>query len=171
MVRLAAMRRFGGIRSGYRREEYQHRWLPAGQMALRRGVSCVMTSGIVSTSFPRFVSWPAFNQADHSSCRQRRHPYRGEVWSTSFVADGGSVTRDHVYFHHEGNRALRVGNWKIVNESLVNRGTNHDKWALYDLSVDRCEMHDLSDAMPEKCQELQARWQELENTYRTVPLT
>jgi len=81
----------------------------------------------------------------------------------------GSVERDHIYFHHEGNRALRVGDWKLVNESLVNQGTTDDPWALYDLSTDRCEMNNLAATNPEKCRELQARWQELEDEYRTKP--
>jgi len=78
----------------------------------------------------------------------------------------GSVEHDHIYFHHEGNRALRVGDWKLVNESLVNRGTTDDPWALYNLAADRCEMVDLSAEMPEKCRELQELWQQYEDEYR-----
>jgi len=81
----------------------------------------------------------------------------------------GSVERSHVYFHHEGNRALRVGDWKLVNESNVNRGTADDPWALYDLSTDRCEMVDLSADKPDKCREMVEAWQQYEDTYRTKP--
>jgi len=81
----------------------------------------------------------------------------------------GSVERSHIYFHHEGNRALRVGNWKLVNESLVNRGTSDDPWALYDLSTDRCEMVDLSSHMPEKVKEMRDLWQQYEDEYRNKP--
>lgn len=81
----------------------------------------------------------------------------------------GSVTRSHIYFHHAGNRALRVGNWKLVNESDHTRGAPDDQWALYDLSTDRCEMVDLSSEMPEKCKEMQARWQACEDTYHNNP--
>jgi arylsulfatase A-like enzyme len=92
-------------------------------------------------------------------------PLPGKSLAPAFEQDG-SVTREHIYFHHEGNRALRVGNWKLVNESLVNRGTNDNPWALYDLSSDRCEMVDLSGEMPEKCAEMQAQWQQCEDEYR-----
>ena len=81
----------------------------------------------------------------------------------------GSVTPDHIYFHHEGNRALRVGDWKLVNESLVNLGTSKDPWALYNLANDRCEMVDISAEMPEKCKEMQKHWQQCEDEYRTKP--
>jgi len=95
-------------------------------------------------------------------------PLPGKSLVPAFEEDG-SVDRDHIYFHHEGNRALRVGDWKLVNESLVNRGTNDDPWALYDVSTDRCEMVDLSREMPEKCRELQELWQQCEDVYRTDP--
>ena len=82
-------------------------------------------------------------------------------------AQDGSVTRDHIYFHHAGNRALRVGDWKLVNESLVDQGASDNSWALYDLSTDRCEMVDQSSQMPNKCQEMRAQWQACEDEYRT----
>jgi arylsulfatase A-like enzyme len=81
----------------------------------------------------------------------------------------GAVERSHIFFHHEGNRALRAGNWKAVNESNVNRGTDKDPWALYDLSKDRCEMNDLSRQMPDRLKEMQALWQKCEKKYRTIP--
>lgn len=90
----------------------------------------------------------------------------GKSLVPTFEQDG-SVEHDHIYFHHEGNRALRVGNWKLVNESLVNRGTTDDPWALYDLSKDRCEMVDLSTDMPAKYQEMRDQWQKCEDQYRT----
>lgn len=81
----------------------------------------------------------------------------------------GSVERPHIYFHHEGNRALRAGNWKLVNESNVNRGTTSDPWALYDLSKDRCEMVDLAKAEPERLREMVEVWEKCEAEYRKTP--
>lgn len=95
-------------------------------------------------------------------------PLPGKSLLPAFERDG-RVVRDHIYFHHEGNRALRVGDWKLVNESLVNRGRNDNPWALYNLATDRCEMVDLSSEQPERCRELQALWQRYEDQYRTVP--
>jgi hypothetical protein len=51
----------------------------------------------------------------------------------------------------------------------VNRGTHHNPWALYDLATDRCEMVDLSSEKPERCKQMQARWQACENDYRNQP--
>ena len=92
-------------------------------------------------------------------------PLPGKSLVPSFEKDG-VVVRDHIYIHHQGNRALRVGNWKIVNEALTDWGKPEDRWALYDLSKDRCEMHDLAGEMPEKLQELIAKWEACEAVYR-----
>jgi arylsulfatase len=80
----------------------------------------------------------------------------------------GDIERSHIYFHHSGNRALRVGDWKIVSadEDGAPVGSMEDRWALYDLSVDRCEMNDLSGKQPQRCRKLQSRWRELESSYR-----
>ncbi len=67
-------------------------------------------------------------------------------------ARDGTVTRESLWWQHEGNRALRVGDWKIVAA-----GKQAD-WELYDLSRDRTEKHDLSRQQPEKVRELAARW-------------
>ena len=92
-------------------------------------------------------------------------PLPGKSLVPAFAQDG-SVQREHLYFHHEGNRALRVGDWKLVNESGVNQGMPDDPWALYDLSKDRCEMVNLANEMPQKCQELQTLWHQCEERYR-----
>ena len=83
----------------------------------------------------------------------------------SFEHDG-SIDRDHIFFHHAGNRALISGDYKLVNESLTDRGTLDDKWALYDLSVDRCEMKDLSEEKPELTAKMMKLWQVFEDEYR-----
>jgi arylsulfatase A-like enzyme len=72
----------------------------------------------------------------------------------------------HIYIHHQGNRALRVGNWKIVNEGLTDWGKADDRWALYDLSVDRCEMNDLAADDPGKLADMITKWEACEATYR-----
>lgn len=65
---------------------------------------------------------------------------------------GGPVPRDALYWEHEGNKAVRTGDWKAVT-----RGS--EPWALYDLAADRTETRDLAAAHPEKTRELAALWQ------------
>jgi arylsulfatase len=67
-------------------------------------------------------------------------------------AKDGSVTRDFLWWLHEGNRALRAGNWKIVAAG------KDSPWELYDLSSDRSETNDQAKERPEKVRELSALW-------------
>lgn len=81
----------------------------------------------------------------------------------------GSVRHDHIYFNHQGNRALRVGDWKIVSAAdNVVRRMEGDKWQLHDLVVDRCEMVDLSRERPAQLEEMCKLWEHCERLYRTV---
>jgi len=93
-------------------------------------------------------------------------PLPGRSLVPAFEGDG-SVEHEPIYFHHSGNRALRVGDWKIVSESAGPNGKADDAWALYDLGVDRCEMRNLADEQPEKLKELVAVWEACETRYRS----
>lgn len=62
------------------------------------------------------------------------------------------LSRDSLWWLHEGNRAIRVGDWKLV-------AAKGDDWSLYDLRTDRAEQHDLAAQMPGKVSELSALWQ------------
>jgi arylsulfatase len=55
-------------------------------------------------------------------------------------------------WEHEGNRAIRVGDWKLVAKGP------RAAWELYDLAKDRTEMNDLASKEPERVKDLAARW-------------
>jgi arylsulfatase len=63
-----------------------------------------------------------------------------------------TVARESIWWLHEKNRALRVGDWKIVASG------KDSAWELYDLSHDRCETHDLASQNTQKVRELAAMW-------------
>ena len=56
-----------------------------------------------------------------------------------------------IFFEHEGNRAARDGQWKLVAKG------EQGPWELYDMTTDRAETHDLANEHPEKVKELRAR--------------
>ncbi|HWQ54480.1 MAG TPA: arylsulfatase [Bryobacteraceae bacterium] len=56
-----------------------------------------------------------------------------------------------LYWEHEGNRAVRQGNWKLVSR-------HPDEWELYDLEADRAEMRNLAAAQPQKAAELAEKY-------------
>lgn len=61
--------------------------------------------------------------------------------------------REPIYWEHEGNRAMRAANWKLVAKGPAG------KWELYDISRDRSEMHDLASQQPERVQQMAAQWE------------
>ncbi len=56
-----------------------------------------------------------------------------------------------LYWEHEGNRAVRAGDWKLV--AIHNR-----PWELYDMATDRSELKDLSRDQPERVKTMSAMW-------------
>ena len=56
-----------------------------------------------------------------------------------------------IYWEHEGNRAVRQGQWKLVSR-------HPGAWELYDLEADRTEMQNLAGAEPERVKQLKALW-------------
>lgn len=67
---------------------------------------------------------------------------------------GEPLGRDTLFWEHEGNAAVRVGDLK-----LVRTGRDGD-WELYDLAADRTEQHDLAAERPADVAALAARWQD-----------
>jgi arylsulfatase len=103
---------------------------------------------------------PTFLQLAGATALPTDGPKRpGRTLVPAFAQDTGD-RHDFLYFHHEGNRALRVGPWKIVSSR-----EKKDAWQLYDLSVDRPETKDLAGAMPDKVKEMGARWTALTEEY------
>jgi arylsulfatase len=62
------------------------------------------------------------------------------------------VERESLWWLHEGNRAVRVGDWKLV-------AAKGQPWALYDLINDRAEQRNLAAELPGKVAELEKVWQ------------
>ena len=67
-----------------------------------------------------------------------------------------------LFWEHEGNRAVRQGQWKLV---AVHGGA----WELYDLEADRTERHDLAAKMPDKVKELAAQYERWAGRVGVVP--
>ena len=63
-----------------------------------------------------------------------------------------SIKRDAIYWEHEGNAAIRVGDWKLVRLKL------DGPWELYDMKADRTELHNLAAAKPDLVKQLGEKW-------------
>lgn len=77
------------------------------------------------------------------------------------LAKDVSVARESLWWLHEGNRAVRVGDWKLV-------AVKGEPWELYDLKNDRAEQNNLAAKMPEKVQELEKVWQKQTDEFTTL---
>ena len=75
--------------------------------------------------------------AGGSTAPEGAPPLAGRSFAPALRKDG-AAPREFLYFNHNNNRAIRVGDWK-----LIATGTD-GPWELYDLSKDRCEQHDLA---------------------------
>lgn len=56
-----------------------------------------------------------------------------------------------IWYYHEGNRALRVGDWKIVADKET-------PWELFNLEEDRTESNNLANSNPGKIIEMEKLW-------------
>jgi arylsulfatase len=91
-------------------------------------------------------------------------PLPGKSLVPEFAKDG-TVSRDFLWWSHEGNRAIRMGDWK-----LVAAGGPQGPWELYDLSQDRGEIENLSATHPDKVRELEQAWEQHLGEFREQAL-
>jgi arylsulfatase len=82
-----------------------------------------------------------------------------------------------LWWSHEGSRAIRVGDWKLVAAapSLRGRGGRNAQeqqqpgpWELFNLAADRAETNNLAEKMPDKVRELAELWSQKENEFFQV---
>lgn len=77
-------------------------------------------------------------------------PAPGRSLTPAFAKDV-VIERDSLWWLHEGNRAIRVGDWKLV-------AAKGELWELYDLRSDRAESQNVATQQSEKVEELEALW-------------
>jgi len=68
-----------------------------------------------------------------------------------------------LFWEHEGNRAVRDGQWKLV-------ALEGKPWRLFDLAADRTELHDLAEAQPDRVKALSGKWEEYAARANVLPL-
>ncbi len=78
-------------------------------------------------------------------------PFPGRSLKADFAKDTPAPDRV-LWWLHEGNRALRAGDWKIVAAG------KDAPWELYDVARDRSESDNLAAKHPDKVRELAAQW-------------
>lgn len=73
------------------------------------------------------------------------HPLEGESFADIFTK-GDWSRQQPIYWEHEGNRALRIGEWKLVSEIAdPSDPSSRAVWELYNMTEDRTELNNLID--------------------------
>jgi arylsulfatase len=152
-------------------QSYGPGWANASNTPFRRYKHFAHEGGIAT---PFIVRWPAgisktgeiLNERGHvidlmPTCLElargtypaqyKGHPISPEEGQSLVPAllSHPHAERAPMFWEHEGNRAVRIGHWKLVAE-------NKQHWELYDMEADRTETSDLSAGHPEKVKEMQA---------------
>jgi arylsulfatase len=66
------------------------------------------------------------------------------------------IHTEPIFWEHEGNRAVRLGKYKLVLEW---KGELESEWELYDMEKDRTELNNLADQLPAKAEKMSKMWQ------------
>jgi len=77
--------------------------------------------------------------------------YPGTSLNPVFKGKGKAEVRD-LWWAHDGHRAYRSGDWKIVSK----KGKD---WELYDMGEDRTERKDLAGSKKAKVKQLAQKWE------------
>jgi len=83
------------------------------------------------------------------------------------VFAGKPLDRDMLFFEHEGNRALRRGDWKIVAKGK--HGQDDVDWELHHIKEHRSELHDLARKQPERLEQMKALWAQKAKQVQAIP--
>ncbi len=89
----------------------------------------------------------------------------------------GMTLHEELWFYHEGNRALRQGEWKIIHSNVkrpfpwgrsdeaATERKDVANWSLYNLAKDRGEQRDLAEIHRERVKSMAARWVEMRDQF------
>jgi arylsulfatase len=89
-----------------------------------------------------------------------RPPSPGRSLVRSFQ-ENARIDRDMLWWLHEGNRAIRAGDWKLV-------AARDKPWELYNLAADRAENHNLAAQQTDRVNELERRWLETAEQFQLL---
>lgn len=154
-------------------------WSTVANTPFRRHKTWVHEGGIAT---PLVAHWPAGITARNALRRDLCHvidfvptvldlagaqpalpagapPLPGISLKPAFAKDG-AASHGCLFFSHEGNRALRMGDFKLVSAKC-----DQDAWELYNLAADRGEQLNLAAAQPDRVRDMSARWQALSDAY------
>lgn len=170
---------------------YDVSWANVSNAPFRLFKSFVHEGGI---STPFLVHWPAgMHTTQHSECIKSDGRICHSQWvlmdifatccdlagvplidgeGESFLPilhGNGRKRRKPIFWEHQGNRAVRTGQWKLVYRRFDHatecgiHGKDYDdicRWELYNMDEDRTELHNLASTNKEQVRHMALMWLE-----------
>ncbi len=154
---------------------YGRAWANASNTPFREYKHWTHEGGI---STPLIAHWPAGIRADRAGKLERQPGHLIDLMATCADLAGATYPTEHagrpikpregvslrpafdgeplarsqpLFWEHEGNRAVREGDWKLVAKE-------GRPWELYKIATDRTESTDLAASEPARAADLAARW-------------
>lgn len=91
---------------------------------------------------------------------------------------GKEVNKRTLFWEHEGNRAIREGDWKLVSRYADDyrffkswgwtKEPRKKEWELYNIAEDRWELHDVSGVNPKKVTEMIKEYEQWFNRVKAI---
>ena len=148
-------------------------WASCSNAPFRLHKSWVNEGGIAS---PLIVHWPIGikdrNQLRHTPCHfvdivptlvdlagGVAPPLVAGKSLVPAITGNQQIAREYLYFNHNNNRAIRVGDWKLIATG------KEGEWELYDLAKDRTEQHNVAAAQPLRAKQLAAQWNDIDGSF------
>jgi arylsulfatase len=175
---------------------YDERWANASNTPFRMFKHWVHEGGISS---PLVVHWPAGFEGKNEFRQEPSHlvdimatcvDVAGAQYPTEYNGnqirpmEGKSLAplfrnepfeREALYWEHEGNRAVRMGRWKLVSKAMPFAAYDSldvlplSEWALYDMEADRTETNDVAGEHPEIVEKMAGMWENWGRRTGVVP--
>ena len=90
------------------------------------------------------------------------HPLAGQSLKPLLQGKASFAERP-LYWEHEGNAAIRIGDHKLVRAGI------NGEWELFDLAQDRTEQNNLASHQPERVEEMVAAWRSWAKSVNAIP--
>jgi arylsulfatase len=88
------------------------------------------------------------------------YPLEGKSLVPAFT--NKPINREFIFWEHEGNRAIRMGKWKLVSKTRKQKKfspSDENSWELYDMDGDSSEINNLALKYPDKVKTMAALWE------------
>jgi arylsulfatase A-like enzyme len=86
--------------------------------------------------------------------------------------NGGRTGREFMFWEHSANRAIRIGDWKLVAKVITQKKfvpADEKAWELFNLKDDPSETKNLASKYPQKVSEMSDNWEKEALRLKAIP--